>query len=505
MAVDPSPTTLASPTENQDSLLDLAPEAEMQDISDLVSEAPTNMTESRRGVLLDDHHYFDDDIDTINIPYERPMRLPKGTSSYQAAWILDEDSDASDLEGSDCDDLDMDMEAARPEDGVEGLAGPAMTEMMTDFGDDAKSELFLDRPPDQEIAEIAAFRNNRAADAADDREFPDELELHPNVTARERLARYRGLKSLRTSKWETTEDTPFQPENWDRLARIGNYKSLKNKVLSEALVGGVVPGSRVLVHLRAAPRELVAAHSAGKIVALYGLLQHEHKQAVVNFSLTPSTEYIGPPIKAKDTLVVQVGPRRMIINPLFSQAGGTGRNNVAKFERFLAPGRTSVATVVGPVMWGSVPAVFWRQTEGGLELVGSGSFVNVDQARVVAKRVVLTGHPFKIHKKLVTVRYMFFNAEDVAWFKAIPLFTKRGRSGFVKESLGTHGYFKATFDGKINPQDAVAISEYPPLPSWHCLTGARFIQACISARVRRVSGVEWSLWQEYISGRATYG
>ncbi|KAL0640807.1 ribosome biogenesis protein tsr1 [Maublancomyces gigas] len=460
MAVDPSPTTLASPTENQDSLLDLAPEAEMQDISDLVSEAPTNMTESRRGVLLDDHHYFDDDIDTINIPYERPMRLPKGTSSYQAAWILDEDSDASDLEGSDCDDLDMDMEAARPEDGVEGLAGPAMTEMMTDFGDDAKSELFLDRPPDQEIAEIAAFRNNRAADATDDREFPDELELHPNVTARERLARYRGLKSLRTSKWETTEDTPFQPENWDRLARIGNYKSLKNKVLSEALVGGVVPGSRVLVHLRAAPRELVAAHSAGKIVALYGLLQHEHKQAVVNFSLTPSTEYVGPPIKAKDTLVVQVGPRRMIINPLFSQAGGTGRNNVAKFERFLAPGRTSVATVVGPVMWGSVPAVFWRQTESGLELVGSGSFVNVDQARVVAKRVVLTGHPFKIHKKLVTVRYMFFNAEDVAWFKAIPLFTKRGRSGFVKESLGTHGYFKATFDGKINPQDAVAISLY---------------------------------------------
>lgn len=465
MAVDTSPTALASPTENQDSLLDLAPEAEMQDISDLVSEAPTNMTESRRGVLLDDHHYFDDDIDTINIPYERPMRLPKGISSYQAAWILDEDSDASDLE-DDCDDLDMDMDmdAARPEDGVEGLAGPAMTEMITEFGDDARSELFLDRPPDQETAEIAAFRSNRATDAIDDREFPDELELHPNVTARERLARYRGLKSLRTSKWETTEDAPFQPENWDRLAHIGNYKALKNKVLSEALVGGIVPGSRVLVHLRSAPRELVVAHSAGKLVALYGLLRHEHKQAVVNFSLTPSGEYVGPPIKAKDTLVVQVGPRRMVINPLFSQAGGTGRNNVAKFERFLVPGRTSVATVVGPVMWGSVPAVFWRQTEHGLKLVGSGSFVNVDQARVVAKRVVLTGHPFKIHKKLVTVRYMFFNAEDVAWFKAIPLFTKRGRSGFVKESLGTHGYFKATFDGKINPQDAVAISEHSPSP-----------------------------------------
>jgi len=55
---------------------------------------------------------------------------------------------------------------------------------------------------------------------------------------------------------------------------------------------------------------------------------------------------------------------------------------------------------------------------------------------------------------------MFFNAEDVAWFKALQLWTKRGRSGFIKESLGTHGYFKATFDGRINPMDAVGVSLY---------------------------------------------
>lgn len=73
---------------------------------------------------------------------------------------------------------------------------------------------------------------------------------------------------------------------------------------------------------------------------------------------------------------------------------------------------------------------------------------------------VLTGHPYKIHKKLVTIRYMFFNREDVEWFKALQLWTKRGRSGYIKESLGTHGYFKATFDGRINPQDSVGVSLY---------------------------------------------
>jgi pre-rRNA-processing protein TSR1 len=95
-----------------------------------------------------------------------------------------------------------------------------------------------------------------------------------------------------------------------------------------------------------------------------------------------------------------------------------------------------------------------------LQLIGTGTSLPPDHSRVIAKRIILTGHPYKIHKKLVTVRYMFFNAEDVNWFKALQLWTKRGRSGYIKESLGTHGYFKATFDGKINPQDSVGVSLY---------------------------------------------
>lgn len=55
---------------------------------------------------------------------------------------------------------------------------------------------------------------------------------------------------------------------------------------------------------------------------------------------------------------------------------------------------------------------------------------------------------------------MFFSSEDVNYFRALQLWTKRGRSGFIKEPLGTHGYFKANFDEKINPLDAVAVSLY---------------------------------------------
>jgi pre-rRNA-processing protein TSR1 len=186
-------------------------------------------------------------------------------------------------------------------------------------------------------------------------------------------------------------------------------------------------------------------------------------------------------IKAKQELIVQIGPRRLVIKPVFS-AGGTSPNDVHKFERFLHPGRTAVASFMGPLTWGSVPVLVFKRAaptddaepllvnamatdnrpseSATLQLIGTATTIPPSNSRVIAKRIILTGHPYKIHKKLVTVRYMFFNKEDVAWFSALPLWTKRGRQGFIKESLGTHGYFKATFDGKINPMDAIGVSLY---------------------------------------------
>jgi pre-rRNA-processing protein TSR1 len=208
------------------------------------------------------------------------------------------------------------------------------------------------------------------------------------------------------------------------------------------------------------------------------LLKHEHKRTVVNVSLTLSSDY-PEPIKSKTPLIMQSGPRRLLINPLFSAAGNTP-NNVHKFDRYLHPGRTAVATFVGPVTWGSVPCLFFKVPSASqpadavedlaqslqpasqlpLELIATGTVMPPSTQRIIAKRIILTGHPYKIHKKLVTVRYMFFSSEDVNYFQALQLWTKRGRSGFIKEPLGTHGYFKATFDGKVNPLDSVAVSLY---------------------------------------------
>lgn len=219
---------LDQPTENQENLAELAPvELRMAD-TDEASAPPTE--QNRRGVLLDDHYYFSDE-ETHIAP--TPKRLPKGTSSYQAAWILDDVSGSeSDVEDVDEDgDLQMDAneESQHHSEGFEPLYLPLKAD--TAPSEAAQSEMFLDRAPEEEIEHITAFRARRKDETKEDLEFPDEIELHPNVLARECLAKYRGLKSLRTSLWDTNEDSAREPEDLYRLLQVANYKGARNRAL----------------------------------------------------------------------------------------------------------------------------------------------------------------------------------------------------------------------------------------------------------------------------------
>ena len=42
----------------------------------------------------------------------------------------------------------------------------------------------------------------------------------------------------------------------------------------------------------------------------------------------------------------------------------------------------------------------------------------------------------QIHKRSAVIRYMFFNREDIVWYKPIELRTKYGKKGRIKEPLG---------------------------------------------------------------------
>ncbi|OAA55924.1 pre-rRNA processing protein [Niveomyces insectorum RCEF 264] len=335
---------LDTPTDDRDDLAGLAPEDAVMsgdeyddDMNDDDGEDSRSLAAtSRKGVLLDDHHYFSEDEEYMVKP---ARKLPAGTSEYQSAWILD---DVTSESGSETDgdgdgehgdeeakmvgvaDDDNATERADPADGMEGVANYAPTEVGgAGPSEYPASEAYVEQDDEQEAAQLAHYRAQKRTEAEDDLEFPDEIELQPHVLARERLARYRGLKSLRSSPWNEKEDRPHEPENWRRLLRIPDYRASRVRASREAL-------------------------------------------------------------------------------------------------------------------------------------------------------------------KIVTIRYMFFNREDVEWFKALPLWTKRGRSGYIKECLGTHGYFKATFDGRINPQDSVGVSLYKRV--WPRV--AEPFQAWADAAARDAHGAE---------------
>lgn len=433
------------PDENQETLEELNPEElEMDDDYD-----DFDYDQYQRGFRMEGKNYFDSGDGSG----PRKIKPPKGTSEYQSKWLLDDVLEgASDVEDDDEEAMEAD-DVMRDDMEIEG--GNTAYEP-TEAGD-LQSEMFVELSPEEEEEQLRQFR----ALEKEDREFPDEVELAPVESAKDKFREYRGIKSLGTCDWEWDEQDSQRPSIYSRLLRINNFRATRNKLQKDAIrEAQVTIGNKVRLFIRAPQYVLANVDVAKSPFVIYSLLAHEHKLAVANFSFKSWEDY-EEPVPSGEAIVVQYGFRRQVITPTFNQASNNA-NNVHKFERFAHFGDTCIATAIAPPLFYNAPAIFFKQSAPGapLELLGQGTFLNCDHKRVLAERVVLTGHPVKIHKRLVTVRYMFFNADDINWFKAVPLFTKSGRTGFIKESLGTHGYFKATFDGRLTAQDVIAMALY---------------------------------------------
>ncbi|KAG9032530.1 hypothetical protein FRB95_001366 [Tulasnella sp. JGI-2019a] len=417
-------------------------------------------------------------------------RVPRGTSAYQAAWIVDEDDGEDDGAGESDEDDDGDekmmddngsekTERLAEEEEEEDLVDLDVTNEDMESSDarrSGKQTTFEDLDMADENKQHEAWLTSRGKketsrehEEADEAEFPDEVDTPRDTPARERFARYRGLRSFRTSPWDPFENLPL---DYARIFRFEDYERTKRNVKRRAGEEGVPAGTRVTIYLRNVPKACADSYDPEKPFVLFGLWQYEHKLTVLHFAVQRNTEYDGS-VRSKDPLILCVGPRRFSVNPIYSQhsrGGSKGTNNVHKFERYLKHGQTMVATVYGPVSFGKMPCVLLRENEVDGEaphLVASGTFLNLDTKRIIAKRIILTGHPYKVHRKTATVRFMFFNPMDIMYFKPIELRTKYGMTGHISGSLGTHGYFKAHFDQQIGQQDTVCMNLYKRVyPRW---------------------------------------
>ncbi|KAL4579054.1 hypothetical protein LXL04_015189 [Taraxacum kok-saghyz] len=408
---------------------------------------------------------------------QKKRSLPRGTSEYQAAWIVDD----SDVSGSDDDDEDIDNGMVVDEGDYEQGHGRKF-----DLDDDQASLKLRDSDEETETESMMMDNDNLTKEQieedirkikeahAEDEEYPDEVDAPVDIPARKRFAKYRGLKSFRTSSWDPKESLP--PE-YAKIFAFDNFARTQKHVLKKALdmeQGSVdecvVPASSyVTIHITQVPINIaskLSIQSKTMPVVACGLLQHESKISVLHFRLKKHETY-SDPIKAKEELIFHVGFRQFVTRPTFATDSFNSEKH--KMERFLHGGRYSIASVYAPICFPPLPLIVMK-SRGDFSapvLAAVGSLKCIDPDKIILKKIILTGYPQRVSKKKAAVRYMFHNPEDVKWFKPVEVWTKLGRRGRIKEPVGTHGAMKCLLNGVLQQNDTVCMSLFKrTYPKW---------------------------------------
>ncbi|RUS75269.1 hypothetical protein EGW08_016961 [Elysia chlorotica] len=401
---------------------------------------------------------------------DKPVKVKalKGVSDYQSNWILDlEDGDDGSDGSDDDDDKDEEMDEEDKSDGgsdesdaEDGIDEDTATEADENTNYDEGMDLEEERRVYERMKEERLHV-----------QFPDEVDTPLDNPARVRFARYRGMDSFHNTYWDPKEMLPY---DYGRIYRVSkhHYKRLKKisvRTLEDSEDGDgdnllAEPGNFVIIYVKDVPKAFMDFHKAEMPVALFGLFKNEHKMTLVSTMISRMPNFKAP-VKAKDPLVFQIGFRRFSSCPIFSEHA---HQNKFKMERFLPQKGFIVASMYAPIMFAPAPVLVFRENVmQKYDLVAKGSLLPLDTDRIIIKRVVLSGAPFKINKKTVTVRYMFFTREDIEYYKPIELRTKLGKRGHIKQALGTHGHMKCSFNAQLKSDDTILMNLYKRVfPKW---------------------------------------
>jgi pre-rRNA-processing protein TSR1 len=131
--------------------------------------------------------------------------------------------------------------------------------------------------------------------------------------------------------------------------------------------------------------------------------------SVVHFNIQRVPGYSGP-VRSKEELIFVTGHRTFRASPIFSEANLNSDKH--KFERFLQPGRFSVATVLAQVSFLPSPLLVFKElTDGSTILIATGSLASVDPDRIILKKIILTGLPVRVRKRFAVVKHMFYDPQ----------------------------------------------------------------------------------------------
>ncbi|NXP38589.1 TSR1 protein, partial [Leiothrix lutea] len=336
----------------------------------------------------------------------RVVKVPKGTSKYQAAWIVDDGEEGSEKDDDDDDDEDDDMD----DDLMEEAVSQVLQELIVQVISRPLLHVLGKFCPSNLICQCKGMMQSQDLPG-----FP-------------LFQKYRGLKSFRTSPWDPKENLPrdyariFQFQDFSRTR-----KNLFRQIEKEEAEGASV-GWYVTLHVCNVPVSVMESFKEGKPLVLFSLLPHEQKMSVLNF-LVRRHPGNSEPVRAKEELIFHCGFRRFRASPLFSQHTSADKH---KLERFLRPDAALVVTVYAPITFPPASVLLFKQRS-------NGELINAEEV-VLGKQTV----PYlEVH---LSRKYDLKNLSPSCW---------------------THGHMKCHFDGQLKSQDTVLLNLYKRVfPKW---------------------------------------
>lgn len=415
------------------------------------------------------------------------VKVPKGTSAYQARIIYEaglEESSSSSSEDEGEEDEEIDEKDPLSETVSDEESDTELLELNAAEAaeeDTAKRREMEAREAEQVMEDYAALKRQQlASNEPLSKYFPDAVDAPEDESARVRYSKYRGVQSLRTSEWETEFDQI--PSYYSAISQFGNFKLSMKRALMPAEEEGnspFQPGARVEVEIdlngtydQAALMAKISAFLQNPLqapFAVYGLLAHENKYSILNFTVQPRLLPGQPVPRSKQPVLMISGFRRLEVAPIYSDA--SANLSLHPLHRALPTDRPCIASVIAPIAYPPMPILLFQAgaSANSVSLFASGSLESVNPNRICLKRISFIGYPFKIHRRTATVRFMFFNPADVNWFRPVELVSShQHRRGHIKESLGTHGYMKCIFDKQIQQNEQIAMHLYKRIfPKWN--------------------------------------
>lgn len=415
-------------------------------LDDCDSEIQESLTGVQQNETALPEEEFVTEADVALAQHTHTVWVPEGVSEYQAAWY-DHDPEAP---------AEVKMQPRNEFDSASKRSGQSDAVLLR-----AEDVLRHERLTDEERV---AERQRLLDECEDEERHADEIDTPIDVPARQRFAKYRAMKSFSTSAWDPKESLPLE---YSRIFELNGYGRIRDDSVAELQQCPVLCGTYVSIVLRDVPATVANAD----LLIVSGQLRHEQKWSVIHCHVQRSSEYADP-IKSKTTMLAHIGFRKFFCEPIFSDAVVGNRS---KFARYFLPGeKFRIATFYAPISFHPCPVMMYEAPAADelkerpeLRLALFGSVLPPNPDFLILKRVVLTGRIATIYKKVLVVKYMFFNEDDVKWFMPVDLFTRLGRQGRIIKAVGTHGLFKASFNDTVFQHDTICMSLYKRVfPKW---------------------------------------